>query len=299
MMALPAITIAPVRASALPLSVAPVLKVIDCMARIVPLKTEVVPNVADVPTCQKILAADAPLVRNTLRPAVVVNVDAIWMMKTEFTFPFPSKVTSPEETASDDVDLYRPGVKVIPPMFPDKVTISVAVLPAASLYAAVRSSLAWVAIASLICCVPTRIPGGKPPIDVPGLKPISPVICVAPVLLIAEPARMASVAFAPIATGACEVDCSGTVCALAEGFEGCGSLLSFLQPTIKMIDTSAKAVIMFLRFIFLFLRLRCWRTVVINFTLQSCVDSILCVLHNFANKLQDSQVGYVIKACIS
>jgi hypothetical protein len=64
------------------------------------------------------------------------------MINTAFAFPLASKVRSPDDIASDDVDLYNPGVRVKPPMLPDNVTISVEVLPAASLYAAVRSSLA-------------------------------------------------------------------------------------------------------------------------------------------------------------
>ena len=67
-MVLPAIVIPPVLANALPSSVAPVLKVMDCIARIVPLKTEVVPKVAELPTCQKMLDADAPPLRITLTP---------------------------------------------------------------------------------------------------------------------------------------------------------------------------------------------------------------------------------------
>jgi hypothetical protein len=56
---------APVRANALPFSMAPVLAVIDTWARMVPLKVEVVPRVAELPTCQKMLAAFAPLMRTT------------------------------------------------------------------------------------------------------------------------------------------------------------------------------------------------------------------------------------------
>ena len=56
----PAMVIAPVLAGALRSSVAPVLNVFDCMAMTVPLKNEVDPNVAELPTCQKILDASAP-----------------------------------------------------------------------------------------------------------------------------------------------------------------------------------------------------------------------------------------------
>jgi len=52
---LPAIVIPPVLANALPSSVAPVLKVMVCITRIVPLKTDVVPKVAELPASQKII----------------------------------------------------------------------------------------------------------------------------------------------------------------------------------------------------------------------------------------------------
>ena len=73
---LPANTIPAVLARALPLRVAPVSKVIDCMDIIVPLKAEVVPKVAELPTCQNIWDAEALPLRKTLRPDVTVNDDA-------------------------------------------------------------------------------------------------------------------------------------------------------------------------------------------------------------------------------
>ncbi len=42
-----------------------------------------------------------------------------------------------------------------------------------------------------MCFVPFNIPGGNPPTEEPGLNARSPVITVAPVLLIAAPARIA------------------------------------------------------------------------------------------------------------
>src|ERR1044071_8491519 len=104
-MALPASVTAPFLANALTSSEAPVLKEIDCMAMTVPLKTEVVPNVAELPTCQMMLDANAPPLRITWRPDVVVSVDAICIMKTAFGFPFALKVRSPDEIDSEEVDL--------------------------------------------------------------------------------------------------------------------------------------------------------------------------------------------------
>lgn len=105
----------------------------DCMARTVPLNTVVVPKVAELPTCQKILEAKAPPLKITLRPDVVVRVVAIWMIKIAAELPFASNVRSPDEMASDEVDLYNPGVSVSPPILPDKVTISLDVRPERSL----------------------------------------------------------------------------------------------------------------------------------------------------------------------
>ena len=104
-MVLPARVTPAFLANALPSSVAPVLKVMDSNAITVPLKTEVVPKVAELPTCQKMLDADALPLRITLRPDVVVRADAICIMKTALAFPFASKVRSPDDMASEEVDL--------------------------------------------------------------------------------------------------------------------------------------------------------------------------------------------------
>ncbi len=102
---LPAKVIVPLLASARPSKVAPVLKLMDCMAITVPLKTDVVPNVAELPTCQKILEAWAEPARITFLPDVVVSEDAIWMMNTASASPCASNVKSPDEMAREDVDL--------------------------------------------------------------------------------------------------------------------------------------------------------------------------------------------------
>ena len=73
---------APLRASSLPSTVAPVFSVIDVRARIVPLKFVVVPSVAELPTCQKTLHGEAPLTSFTWLADAVISVDAAWKMKT-------------------------------------------------------------------------------------------------------------------------------------------------------------------------------------------------------------------------
>src|SRR5438445_7057867 len=68
---------AAVRANSRPSTVAPVVTVMEAKAKMFPLNTEPVPRVAELPTCQKTLAALAPPLRMTWRAEVVVRVDAI------------------------------------------------------------------------------------------------------------------------------------------------------------------------------------------------------------------------------
>src|SRR5436190_388324 len=68
---------APVRANNRPSTAAPVVTVMEAKARMFPLNTEPVPKVAELPTCQKTLAALAPPLKITWRAEVVVSVDAI------------------------------------------------------------------------------------------------------------------------------------------------------------------------------------------------------------------------------
>src|SRR6185369_3640226 len=122
-------------------------------------------------------------------------------MNTAFTSPCASSVRSPEEISRDEVDLYRPGVRVWPPRFPASV-IAPAVRPAASLYAAVKSSCAWEAAGSPAWIVPLTVPGGNPVTAVPGLNPRSPLTVEAPVLVTVEAARTANVLADPRTIGA-------------------------------------------------------------------------------------------------
>ena len=78
-----------------PLTTAPVCTDIDVNAMIVPLKAEAVPNVAEVPTCQKTLHAWAPLITLTLLAEAVVRAEAVWKMKTASGSFWPSSVRVP------------------------------------------------------------------------------------------------------------------------------------------------------------------------------------------------------------
>src|SRR5579864_2109031 len=105
--------------------------VIDAYASIVPLKTLLVPRVAELPIAQKIFCDWAPLASTILAPDDVVSVEAIWKMNTALALPCASRVKVPV-IASDDVDLYSPGASVSPPKSPD-VVMGQSVSPWASL----------------------------------------------------------------------------------------------------------------------------------------------------------------------
>ena len=122
---------APLRASARPAMVSPVSTEIDVRARMVPVKAEFVPRVAELPTCQNTLQAWAPLVRMTLLAESVTSVEGAWKMKTAFGSPPAFRVSDPP-TSSEDEALYTPGASVWPA--PMKAgTLAVGLRPAASL----------------------------------------------------------------------------------------------------------------------------------------------------------------------
>lgn len=94
----------PLRASARPSMVVPVATVIEVRARMLPTKVELVPSVAELPTCQKTLQAWAPPMRLTWLPDPVMRVEAIWKMKTALGSPWASRVSVPV-FPSEEVDL--------------------------------------------------------------------------------------------------------------------------------------------------------------------------------------------------
>ena len=83
----------PLRASTLPSTVAPVVRVIEVNARMFPTKELFVPRVAELPTCQNTLQASAPLMRLTLLAVAVSRVLSIWKMKTALGSPSASRVS--------------------------------------------------------------------------------------------------------------------------------------------------------------------------------------------------------------
>jgi hypothetical protein len=89
---------APLRASALPLSVAPLFMLMLCSAIMVPLNVVVVSSVAELPTCQKMLHL-LP-VPATDEPGPVVSVLPI--LKTQTSAAVPLRVTVPVFCTDDE-----------------------------------------------------------------------------------------------------------------------------------------------------------------------------------------------------
>jgi hypothetical protein len=86
---------APFRASSLPWMVAPVTKVMDEEAKMLPANAVPAPSVAELPTAQNTLLAWALLMRTTELPTAVINVEAVLNMKMALLSPPPSRVSMP------------------------------------------------------------------------------------------------------------------------------------------------------------------------------------------------------------
>jgi len=108
------IVTAPLRAKALPDTLAPVLRVTLVSARIFPANVVVVPIVAELPTCQNTLQGLPPLTIRTDAWLAVVSVLPIWKMKTALALPWALSVSAPVSCADDEKQL-TPGVSVSPP----------------------------------------------------------------------------------------------------------------------------------------------------------------------------------------
>src|SRR5579872_6478487 len=81
---------APLRASARPSRLAPVVIVMLVNARMFPPNAVAVPMVAELPTCQKTLQMEAPLTTTTDEPLAVVKVLPILNTNTAFAVPWAS-----------------------------------------------------------------------------------------------------------------------------------------------------------------------------------------------------------------
>jgi hypothetical protein len=179
--------------------------------RMVPLKIEVVPRVAPLPTDQKMLCAEAPPARTTWLPVLAVRNVPTWKIHTAFGSPPPLRVTSPV-ILTVVADFQIPGASVRPPISVGVIVVGAgAVRPDTSRYAAVKAVWAAAAVlvaaggGSVICITPFTIPApapvllpvptnvlefDQPVIEVPGLSPTSPVTTVLPVVVTVEPPRI-------------------------------------------------------------------------------------------------------------
>ena len=71
------------------------LAVIAVNARMVPMKVELTPRVAELPTCQKTLQGWALLMSNTRLSGAVMSVDPAWKIHTALGSPWASRVSVP------------------------------------------------------------------------------------------------------------------------------------------------------------------------------------------------------------
>jgi hypothetical protein len=78
---------APLLARSRPTTLAPVVAVTDCLARMVPWNWAALPRVAELPTSQNTLQADAPPVKVILVPDPMVRVLAAWNTHTDCAVP--------------------------------------------------------------------------------------------------------------------------------------------------------------------------------------------------------------------
>jgi len=102
------------RASARPVTRAPVVSVMLVNTRIFPANEVVVPTVAELPTCQNTLHGEPPLITATDEPLAVVSVLPILRMNTAPALPPALSVGIPVSCA-DGEKQYTPGVKVFAP----------------------------------------------------------------------------------------------------------------------------------------------------------------------------------------
>jgi hypothetical protein len=152
----------------------------DAYAIMLPAKFVVVPNIAELPTAQKQLAAFAPLISITVDAEAVMSVLPIWKVHVLAELPWPSRVRPPVKKA-EELNVYTPGVRVIPPRsFPVKAVAPGSAI--ASIHANVASNRANATCAGVLVVPPMTMPGRKPVIAVPGETPRLPVRTVLPVL---------------------------------------------------------------------------------------------------------------------
>ena len=73
-------------------------------AMIVPTKVDVVPSVAELPTCQKTLQALPPLITATVEPDAVSSVEDVWKTNTASGSSWASRVSVPVSSKVPDAE---------------------------------------------------------------------------------------------------------------------------------------------------------------------------------------------------
>src|ERR1035438_5686675 len=112
---LPSNVTAPVRPIARPVRDAPVPIDTEAKAKMSPTITAPVPTVAEAPTCQTTLAAEAPLINSTLAPTLMVNAEPTWKTHCAFALPCPSNVrVPPTDKSSVLAEVYVPALRINP-----------------------------------------------------------------------------------------------------------------------------------------------------------------------------------------
>jgi hypothetical protein len=86
---------APFIASARPSIVTPVVAVMEATARMLPLKSEFVPSVAELPISQKTLQGSAALMNAMVLDDAVVSVEPTWKIQIASASPRASSVNVP------------------------------------------------------------------------------------------------------------------------------------------------------------------------------------------------------------
>ena len=143
----------------------------------------------------------------------VTSVEVVLNTKTPLGSPCASSVRVPVILKVSSAESYTPGFNVVPPSS-EGIRVT-GVLPAASLYAVIKSSLALLAAASARWTAPLIVVLVRPSKAVPGKRPTSPptfpstfppalpLITVVPVLVIVVPAKTAYVEVVPRFTVGC------------------------------------------------------------------------------------------------
>ena len=205
---------APLRASALPCSVAPVVIEIDVRARMLPTNWLPVPIVAELPTCQKTLQACAPPIsvddaagadgqgragledEDGVRVALGVEGQGAAQPERARGGVDPGRQRATGEVGGDRRRRASPGGVVVGGG-------EVALAPAAA-----TPSVMWIVPAM-------TIPGGKPVTADPGSRPTLPLMTLGPVLVTVLPARTAKVPSVPSPTVACAPKATGATTSIA------------------------------------------------------------------------------------